>query len=717
MSDAPHPLLTPPNLTISEALQQAYAHWNAGQASAAEQYCQRVLAAWPDHPDALHLLGVMAHAYGNLDLAIEHLRKACRTPRAPAVYFSNLAEMCRQRGLLTEGEAAGQRAVALDPTQAAAWNNLGILQQEVGKLEQSVASLERVIALRPDWPEAHNNLANTYKRIGRLERAEIHYHRALTLKPDYAEAHSNHAFLLNALGHYERAAAAARHAIELDPHLVDAYRNLADVEISRLRYGEALRWLDALLAFAPLHPSGLAARALALKHLERLDEALASARQAVLLAPDNAEAHNTLGQVLQALGLHDDALAQFDLAASLPGSVAEEALVGRANLFMESGRKAEAEQAFQKALAAFPRSTRVLVSRADLKTFQADDPDIAALEAMLAEGSLALTERLSVHFSLGKAYLDIGQGALAFAHLGQGNRLKRDTFTYDGAATQAWLARIAATFTPELLRRFAGAGAASDLPVFIIGMPRSGTTLVEQILSSHPAVHGAGELAALRLVVDAAGRFPDLMGAVSGDDLARMGRDYLARVTPLAKGRPLLVDKMPANFLYAGLIPLILPGARMIHCRRDPVDTALSCYSKLFAGEQLFTYDQTELGQFYRAYQALMAHWRAVLPADRFIEVDYEAVVDDLEGQTRRLLDFLALPWDAACLRFHDNRRTVRTASVNQVRQPIYKTSKGRWRAQAEHLGPLLAALGIDAPIASAPVKKSPRKKVKPAPC
>jgi hypothetical protein len=154
----------------------------------------------------------------------------------------------------------------------------------------------------------------------------------------------------------------------------------------------------------------------------------------------------------------------------------------------------------------------------------------------------------------------------------------------------------------------------------------------------------------------------------------------------------------------------------MIHCRRDPVDTALSCYSKLFAGEQLFTYDQTELGQFYRAYQALMAHWRAVLPADRFIEVDYEAVVDDLEGQTRRLLDFLALPWDAACLRFHDNRRTVRTASVNQVRQPIYKTSKGRWRAQAEHLGPLLAALGIDAPTERAPVK-STRKKVKPAPC
>ena len=191
--------------------------------------------------------------------------------------------------------------------------------------------------------------------------------------------------------------------------------------------------------------------------------------------------------------------------------------------------------------------------------------------------------------------------------------------------------------------------------------------------------------------------FPDRVPGMTGEEAARLGREYLSRVTPLAGGRARLVDKMPANFLYAGLIPLILPGARIVHARRDPVDTCLSCYTKLFSGEQQFAYDQHELGTFYRRYERLMAHWREVLPPECFIEVDYEALVDNLEDEVRRLLDFMGLPWDDACLNFHDNRRVVRTASVNQVRQPIYKTSKGRWRAYAGYLGPLLDALGIEA--------------------
>ena len=285
--------------------------------------------------------------------------------------------------------------------------------------------------------------------------------------------------------------------------------------------------------------------------------------------------------------------------------------------------------------------------------------------------------------------------ARAFHHLDTGNRLKRSTFSYDAAATGQWFNRIATAFTPELMAKYQTAGAQSDLPVFIIGMPRSGTTLVEQILASHPQVHGAGELSALSLAIEKAGTFPGSIGNWSADDLSRIGRDYLARIAPLANGKAHLVDKMPANFFYAGLIPLILSGARIIHCRRDPIDTCLSCYSKQFAGEQLFSYDQAELGQFHRDYQTLMAHWRTVLPAQCFIEVDYESVVDDLEGEAKRLIDFIGLPWDDACLNFHQTRRVVRTASVNQVRQPIYKTSKGRWQAHADHLRPLLAALGL----------------------
>ncbi|MDR7282960.1 tetratricopeptide (TPR) repeat protein [Pseudomonas corrugata] len=684
----------PPQLTLAEAINLAHTHWNAGQAQQAEQLCQRILAKWPRQADASHLLGLIAHAYGRQDLAVSFMRQACQVPNAPAIYFSNLAEMCRRQGLLEEAEQAGQQAVALAPTLVDAWNNLGIIQQEMGKLDQSLESLLREVNLRPDTAQVHNNLGNTYRRLDRQERAEWHYQQALTLDPNYAEAYSNLSFLLSSQGHFEDAIAAGRRAIELNPRLIDAYLNIAEAETQRLRYGEALRWLNALYAFAPKHVAGLTARAQVLKKGGLIDEALLCARQALALAPHDAKVHNAMGIALQAVGLHAVALEHFIQAAALPGSVSEEAMIAQGTLLLEMGRKEAAAEAFEQALAAFPGSIRALSGRSDSKSFKAGDDDIAAMEAGLkrSEG-LLLADKLSTHFALGKAYLDTGDSVRAFQHLDAGNRLKRSTFSYDPQATQQWMQGIAGVFNETFLAAHQGMGALSSVPVFIVGMPRSGTTLVEQILASHPQVQGVGELASLRLAVDSLGTFPQSLVNCSAEDLARLGQDYLERIKMLIDGRDRLVDKMPANFIYAGLIPLILPGARIIHCRRDPVDTCLSCYSKLFGGEQLFTYDQAELGQFHRNYQALMAHWRAVLPAESFIEVDYEAVVDDLEAQAKRLIDFIDLPWNDACLEFHKTERVVRTASVNQVRQPLYKTSKGRWHAHAEQLGPLLQAL------------------------
>jgi tetratricopeptide (TPR) repeat protein len=691
------------NLNIQEALSKAYAHWNAGQADQAEVWAQRVLAVWPGQPDALHLLGLMAHAYGNLDLAIAHLRQACLAPRAPAVYSSNLGEMYRQKGLLPEGEEAARRAVTMDPNLVAGWNNLGILQQEAGKLEESRASLERVVALSPDSAEARNNLGNTWRRLGRMDEAQVCYRKALELNPSYAEAHSNLSFLLSSQGLYDEAARHARHAIDLSPRLVDAYLNLAEVEAARQRYDAALRVLEMLNPFAPEHPSALIARAKALKQLTRLEEALAIARRVVALVPRNAEAHQTLAMTLQELGQTEEALLAFEQAAALPGTAAETAMIGRATLLMEAGRREDAIAAFEQVLERFPASVPALAARADLRTFTADDPDIAMMEAQLAHGErLSLGDRSSAHFALAKAYLDIKDPERAFAHLEAGNRQKRSTFDYRSEEVTRWIERIRATFTPERYQRLTGLGDPSKMPFFIVGMPRSGTTLIEQIISSHPFVTGAGELSTLRHAIEEIGPFPKWVEALDGNDaeaiLHRCAQGYLTRVKPLAQGRAHLVDKMPGNFLYAGLIPLILPNARIIHSRRNAVDTCLSCYTKLFGGQQPFAYDQTELGRFYRDYEHLMAYWREILPAGTFIEVDYEAVVDDLEGEARRLIAFLGLPWDDACLNFHENRRVVRTASVNQVRQPIYRTSKGRWQAHARYLGPLLEALGVEAP-------------------
>lgn len=696
MSDIPQ---TPAaDLTLEQALTLAQSHWNAGQAQQAEHWCQRILAVFPDQPDTLNLLAVIAHAYSKLDMAIDLLRRACQAPTASASHLSNLAEMCRQKGLLVEAEQAGQRAVARDPNLVAGWSNLGIILQESGKLEQSLECLQRTVAMQPESPQAHNNLANTCRRLNLMESAQTHYQQALTLDPYYTEAHSNLAFLHSSMGHFELAVTSARRAIELNPRFTDAYLNLAEAESAQLHHAQALHWLEVLHSFAPDYVAGLSAQATLLKKLDRLNDALRCARQAVTLAPDNAQAHFTLGSVLQSLEQHDEALQAYERAARLPGNQAEEAMVARAILLQERGKKELAVVAFEAALKAFPHSAQALTARSDSKKYRLDDPDIAAMEAALASGRhLSLNHRLGLHFALGKAYLETGDSSRAFYHLDAGNALKRGTFSYDAHSTRAWIQQIASAFPAGRFNNLAGTGAPSTMPVFVLGMPRSGTTLIEQILASHPQVQGAGELPALRLAIEHQGQFPQSLASWSEQDLREIGQRYLAQVEPLAGDKQRLVDKMPANFFYAGLIPLILPGARIIHSRRNPVDTCLSCYSKQFGGEQRFTYNQTELGEFHRDYQALMAHLRSVLPAESFIEVDYEAVVDDLEAQARRLIAFIDLPWNEACLDFHKTERVVRTASVTQVRQPIYSSSKGRWHAHAEHLGPLLSALGVEA--------------------
>jgi tetratricopeptide (TPR) repeat protein len=682
-------------IDVPGTIRRARTAWAAGRGDEAEMACQQVLAEWPGQTDATYLLGLMAYTYGNLNLAIAHVREACRSPRAPGVYFSDFAEMCRQKGLLAEAEEAGRRAVALAPHLAAAWNNLGIVLQEMLKLDESRLCIERALALEPNNAQTLNNLANTFKRLGLAAEAQKRWNAALALNPDYAEAYSNLSNLLNDQGEYDRAESMARRAIALSPRLADAYINLAAVQTARYRHADAAQVLDVLIGFAPGHARALAARALTLKELDRSDEALESAKRALILAPETPEPHNAIGQVYQAMGEFEPALAAYDRATSLPGPAQMDAIANRGALFMEFGRKAEAAKAMEEAAKTFPQAPGILFSQTELKRFEHGDPLVGQMQALLSREGISLSDRATLHFGLGKVFRDMGDSDKAFGHYDEGNRLKRSTYAYDAAADERRTASMAKVFSPTLLSVKANMGARSNLPVFVVGMPRSGTTLVEQILASHPMVHGAGELKRLHSLVDEIEGFPNAARDLTAAQFRALGEAYLAFVEPMASGRRHVVDKMPSNFLLAGMIRLILPDAHIIHCRRNAVDTCLSCYTKLFAGEQSFAYDQTELGRFHRAYQALMAHWRAILPRSHVLEVDYEAVVDDVEREARRMLDFLALPWDEGVLHFHETKRPVRTASVNQVRQPIYRTSTGRWRHYAAHLQPLLMALGV----------------------
>ncbi len=290
-----------------------------------------------------------------------------------------------------------------------------------------------------------------------------------------------------------------------------------------------------------------------------------------------------------------------------------------------------------------------------------------------------------IHFALGKALDDVGEYERAFEQWLMGNALIRRELAYDELEQERSFRRIIETFDPKLFERFATAGDSSRVPLFILGMPRSGSTLVEQIIASHPAVHGAGETMYLDAVAKSVtGRdgqsvlYPQYVLRLDDAGVHRLGQAYLAGLPPLPDGKTRVTDKTPGNFWYVGLIRLILPHARIIHTTRDPVDTCVSCFSKLFASGQTYSYDLAELGRYFRWYSELMDHWRAILPAGAMLDVAYEDVVDNLEAQARRLLDFCGLPWDAACLSFHETDRPVSTASSIQVRQPLYRSSVAR---------------------------------------
>jgi tetratricopeptide (TPR) repeat protein len=415
--------------------------------------------------------------------------------------------------------------------------------------------------------------------------------------------------------------------------------------------------------------------------------------------PDHFFAKVGLASAQISMGRHAEAIALCRAAvAAQPDFPPALSVLGLA--LAEMGDIEEATAVSTRAVALAPNRPEFCYNLARLYKVRRGDPVLDALEAALPGAAwLSPREACWLRFGLAKAYDDIGERDLGFARLLEGNAIRRREVVYDEANALGAMDRIRAIFTAEFMASREGLGDSSDVPVFIVGMPRSGTTLVEQVLASHPAVFGAGERTDLRRTVERLSGVLPFMEAVSdigGEQLRGMGAAYVAALRPLAPDVARITDKMPANFHFAGLIHLILPKARIIHVMRDPVDTCLSCFSKLFTSGQNYSYDLAELGRFHRAYQRLMAHWRKVLPPDVMLEVKYEDLVDDLESEARRILAHCELPWDDACLEFHKTSRAVNTASMTQVRQPIYRGSVGRWRPDSALLRPLLEALEGD---------------------
>ncbi|MDE1986320.1 MAG: sulfotransferase [Alphaproteobacteria bacterium] len=533
-------------------------------------------------------------------------------------------------------------------------------------------------------------------RQGKVADAERHYRIALHASPRHPGA-------LHGLGvacvqnrRIEEAATFFRLAVSAAPQ-DPAFRNDLGLTLAWLgRNDDAVIEFEAALSLKSDFDDALKNLGNAYLALSRHEEATRQFERALALHPDNAAALMGYGDALSILGRPTEAHAAFEKLLAIDANYSA-AHFGVGSVMKQLGRFDDARRAFERAISLLPNCATYHRALADIERFTDDDPRLAALERLARdENSLQDDQKVELNFALAKAYDDLRRYDSAFERLQRGNTIKRQSIAYDEPLIMETFREIAAAFAPALMQAKRGAGYSSEVPVFIVGMPRSGTTLVEQILASHPNVFGAGELPYLQDLImrgHAGPEYPSDMTSFPDDALYQFGSLYSARIESLAPQAKRIIDKLPANFRHIGLIHLALPNARFIHLRRDPVDTCFSCYSKLFLNGLNYTYDLGELGRYYRAYEALMAHWHAVLPQGVILDVQYETLIENFEEEARRVVKFCDLEWDEHCLAFHETKRAVRTLSEVQVRQPLFKNSIGRSQPYKKWLTPLYDAL------------------------
>ena len=475
-------------------------------------------------------------------------------------------------------------------------------------------------------------------------------------------------------------------ALGLGPERSEIPLALANVLTASGRAAEAIPLFLHVLTARPTAGEALVNLGVAYYQTGRFVDAVETGCAALVAGIDTASLRNNLGNALKQLGRHDEALVHLRAAAQIDPANAK-IWMNLGNVALEAGASAEAALAYGRAVWQSPEDPSHHRALASVHRYGDGDLHLTVMERLAAE-----QPSVDLHFALGKAYDDLGRHDSAFYHWTEGNALARAGMSYDEAGTMALFDMMENQMTAAMIERHAGQGCPSAVPVFVVGMPRSGTSLVEQILSCIPGVEGLGERFDFREAFDKSGAIPE--ENAMGHWLAGLGQSYVDSVVRDAPGAAHVVDKLPANFFHAGLIHLALPQAKIVHVQRDPIDTCLSCYSLRFTGEQAFAYDLGELGRYWRRYDRLMAHWRRVLPASAFIEIRYEGLIEDFQTHARRLVERCGLEWSERCMTFHQTPRVVKTASAAQVRQPLYRGSMGRAQAYAPYLGPLMTALG-----------------------
>jgi len=629
----------PPQETINQLINL----YNQGLMSAVVEQAQALKEQYPEAFIIWNILGAANKGLGRVQAASEAFKKVTELNPTYADGFSNLGTCLQEQGKLDEAIGSYKKALLLKPDYVEAHYNMGIALQDQGKLEEAIEAYSKALSLKPDYAEVYNNMGNVLKEQGKLAEATEAYNKALTLKPGYAEAYTNMGVTLKKQGKLEEAIEAYNKALSLKPDYAEVYNNMG----------------------------------VALQDQGKLEEAIEAYNKTLSLKPDYAEAYYNMGVTVQDQGKLEEAIASYEKALTLKPDYAE-AYTNMGVALQEQGKPEEAIEAYNKALAIKPDNAEVHRYLSSLIKYKPENAQVTLIGEMIQRSDLEDDDRCHLHYAYAKMKEDLGDLDIAFENYVAGGKLRQKILFYDFEQDKLIFNQIKNT-APKL-KEFAfnkSIKAATNTPIFILGMPRSGSTLVEQILSSHSKVNGADELPFLS-------RFGGLLShgnqIINSENVLQMRNAYLNELDKVSNECPFVTDKMPQNFLHIGLILKALPEAKVIHVKRDPAATCWSNFKHHFSSKGLgYSYNLNHTVSYFKLYQDLMNFWEQQY-SDQIYHLDYDKLTLEQEPETRKLIQYMDLDWEDTCLSPQENKRSVRTASQQQVREKVYTGSSQAWR-------------------------------------
>ena len=669
--------------------------FSKGEINQALDAVQDLLKDYPNEPVLFNIKGACYADLGQLDVAVTNYKEAITIKPDYAKAHFNLAGSLHDLGQLETAVQSYQKAIEIDASYAEAYNNLGNVYQELKQVDSAVNSYKMALEIKPDYVAAQYSLGNTFMELGQLEEAVKSYKAALKLKPDFVEAINNLGITFFKLYQLDDAIRSYERAIALDPDFADAHNNIGIVFSELGQLDEAIMSYKAAITLQFDYAEAHYNLGLIFHDLKRLDEATQSYKTAIAFQSNYADAHYNLGILYHDVGQLKMAIDSIKMAIKInPENADTHKYLG--NTFQSNGQIDEAIKCYEKALSINPFYADAHRNLSTIKNYIHDDDQINLMQDLLLNGNLSQSDLVHINFALAKANEDLGKKDDLFKSLNEGNRLRKEELNYslnkdlDEHSNLKRLININLSNSKESVKF----KSSKIRPIFIVGMPRSGTSLVEQILSSHQKIHGAGELSTLNnLIVPIINDCILKDKKVIEDSYLSVRNEYLSYISRLNVSETIITDKMPTNFRYIGFILKAFPEAKIIHLNRDSRAICWSIYKSYFPGEGLgWAFNMKDLAGYYNSYIDLMTFWHQLFPR-KIYDICYEDLTTNQEEETRKLLKYCELEWDDNCLNFHNNKRAVKTTSSLQVRKKMYQGSSEVWKKYESYLQPLIKVL------------------------